>query len=167
MPLLMLSIPNARFLFGWAKPVPFNPRNLKDFRRDPVWIALAGPGSNLCLALTTIAVMRVLAVLAPILPLSMVPLLGSSLDFLIMLAGINFLLMVFNLIPIPPLDGHHVLGYFLPPSGQRMLEQIGPFGIIIVIMIARPVIQIPMDLLYKFLFFAAFYGTELQEIFMG
>jgi len=132
MPLLMMfsGIP---FLFGWAKPVPVNPLNLKDPQRDQVLIALAGPLSNiLLLVLTAIAARVSIFVGATV---------SNDSPLFILLAtmlGINFILAVFNCIPVPPLDGHYVLNLFLPPEGQRMLQQIGPFGILIAILVSRP-----------------------------
>lgn len=132
MPLLMF-VTHIPYLIGWAKPVPFNPRNLKDIRLDPVWIALAGPASNLILGVIGMLVLRVAVMImgAQILDTGLV--LDTAFTFIM----INVVLMVFNLLPIPPLDGHHVLHYFLPPGGQRALEQIGPFGIIIVLVLVQ------------------------------
>jgi Zn-dependent protease len=140
MPLLMM-LTGIPYLIGWAKPVPFNPRNLKNMRRDPVLIAMAGPASNLVLALIFVFVLRLLMMFPASQALSVA---GELLVYMIM---INLLLMLFNLIPVPPLDGHYVLHYFLPPAGQRVLEQIGPFGIIIAIVLARPVLRTGMPIL--------------------
>ena len=134
LPLLMITM--TGFLFGWAKPVPFNPRNLHDQRRDPVLIAMAGPASNLLLALFFILVARILSITVG---LDAIPDLLFS--FLIFIILINFILLIFNLIPVPPLDGHYLLNYFLPPGGQRAMQQIGPFGILIAIIIARPLFR--------------------------
>ncbi|HIJ65374.1 MAG TPA: site-2 protease family protein [Candidatus Hydrogenedentes bacterium] len=119
------------YLVGWAKPVPFNPRNLKDMRRDPVFIALAGPGSNLSIIVLFTIILRVGVELGLTPELALTRVLAS-------LIMINMVLMAFNMIPVPPLDGHHVLYFFLPPGGKRVLEQIGPFGIVIAILVARP-----------------------------
>ena len=143
MPLLMM-VTGLPYLFGWAKPVPFNPRNLHNLRRDPVLIAMAGPASNLGLALLFVFLVRILIMTEGFLSAEVVTMLGFFLSYMIM---VNLLLMLFNLIPVPPLDGHYVLHYFLPPAGQRMLEQIGPFGIIIAIMVARPVLRVGMPIL--------------------
>jgi Zn-dependent protease len=133
MPIIMMftNIP----LFGWAKPVPYNPRNLKDIRRDPVLVALAGPASNILLMAVFISLTRFVVVLVEQGVLTQLPsLLLTLLGYMIV---INFVLAVFNMIPVPPLDGHHLLHYFLPSGGQRALESIGPFGIIIAIVLIR------------------------------
>ena len=134
LPLLMMTM--TGFLFGWAKPVPFNPRNLHNPRRDTVLIAMAGPASNLLLALFFIFLARILSMT---IGLDAIPdLLFSFLIFIILM---NFILLIFNLIPVPPLDGHYLLNYFLPPAGQRAMKQIGPFGILIAIIIAQPLFR--------------------------
>lgn len=151
MPLLMMTS-GVRFLIGWAKPVPVNPRNLRNMRRDQVLVAAAGPASNLAMALIVALVLRIAVMMtdpatAMTSPIFMV---------FIYMVFINLALMVFNLIPVPPLDGSWVLHYFLPPSGQRMLESVGPYGILIILFIGRPLIQGPMkflsDLFMKFIF---------------
>ena len=90
--------------FGWAKPVPVNPQNLKNPIKDNLWISLAGPASNLLLAIASGIVFRILS-----------PLLSASEAgvFILMMIQfsviLNIVLMVFNLFPIPPLDGFHIL----------------------------------------------------------
>ena len=140
---LLAMITQVPFLFGWAKPVPFNPRNLKDIHRDPVWISLAGPGANFLTMLVATFCLRIAVLVMGITDVNMV--MATPICMLLVnLIIINLVLMLFNCIPVPPLDGHHVLHYFLPPSGKRMLEQIGPFGILIAIFIARPLISPPL-----------------------
>ncbi len=159
-PLLLLMMPGG-FVFGWAKPVPFNPRNLENMRRDPVLIALAGPGSNLVLALICAFALRVLAMLVGIAPDSNI--LAILVQIFLALSVINLILMLFNMIPVPPLDGHYLLASVLPPSGQEMLQRIGPFGIILAIMLVSftGIIRVPLTILQTCIFYLAFYGTPL------
>ncbi|USN53742.1 MAG: site-2 protease family protein [Candidatus Nomurabacteria bacterium] len=115
--------------FGWGKPTPFNPINLKNPRLGTVWVALAGPLSNLIQIIVFGIFLKFVAFLGPS---------NYLVIFLAALLQINIILMLFNLIPIPPLDGSKVLFGFLPPSTlefQARFERIGPLvllGIIIV-----------------------------------
>lgn len=155
MPLLMMfsGIP---YLFGWAKPVPFNPRNLGNVRRDPVIIALAGPFSNLFIGIGGIIVFRILIMLNAAMPDNQIILMLALIT--LQMVMVNFLLMLFNVIPVPPLDGHYVLHYFLPPSGQKVMESIGPFGIIIAIFLARPWLGFALPLVMSLALFGALWG---------
>jgi Zn-dependent protease len=124
--------------FGWAKPVPINGYQLQ--RRTPagvMWVSLAGPASNFLLAMVGAIPLRLM--LAGVLPL---PSLVYS-----MISGfvqINLLLMVFNLIPIAPLDGEKIAEYFLPPSWAQKLESISSYGplILIAIIFVLPYLRI-------------------------
>lgn len=147
MPMLMFFT-QLPYLFGWARPVPYNPRNLKNFQRDPVLIALAGPFSNLVIAIVSILLMRVLlSAVGGIDGLQQ----NYALEILgqlgLMMIFINLLLMLFNLIPIPPLDGSALLGYILPESGKQMIASIGPFGILIAIFISSRFLSGPLNFL--------------------
>jgi len=145
---LVIMFTGSRFLIGWAKPVPVNPRNFRNMRRDQVLVALAGPASNLVLAITVALLLRiVILITGGQIPVALEPVL----TFGLMLAFINVVLLVFNLLPIPPLDGSWVLHYFLPPSGQRMLEQIAPFGILLILLVGRKVIIVPLAILWGLL----------------
>ena len=96
--------------FGWAKPVQINPANLKKPRRDEILIALAGPVSNLLFAMVAVVVMAaVFSTHALVSPSS----LRDFGNFMLMLAEINVSLAIFNMIPIPPLDGSHLVTPFL------------------------------------------------------
>ena len=115
--------------FGWAKPVPINPYALS--RRSPaatMWVSLAGPGSNLIMALIAAIPFQLGLVSisgATINPGSVLPSLSF---FLFEFVYINLLLMLFNLIPIAPLDGEKVLYYLAPPSVARVMDTIRPYG---------------------------------------
>ena len=123
--------------FGWAKPVPVDPRYLANPKRDMMWIALAGPVSNLIVALVSGILLSVLLRLG---------LIGSQsplLMVLIMSLQINLVLAIFNFIPIPPLDGSRILGGLIPYKYQNELakfEYYGPrilMGLIILSMFTR------------------------------
>ncbi len=155
MPLIMM-VSGLPYLFGWAKPVPFNPLNLKNIRRDPVLIAVAGPASNLLIAVACALFLRILIVLSNA-GLDL-PLMEPILHGIFALVAINLVLILFNLIPVPPLDGHYVLYYFLPRRGQETLERIGPFGIIIAIFVARPWFAATMPHMESFIYWIATVG---------
>jgi Zn-dependent protease len=116
------------FLFGWAKPVPVNPRFLKRPRQDMVWVAAAGPASNLAMAVGWAAVLSISQHWGQ----------DTVSEWLETMASIgvsiNLLLAVFNMLPIPPLDGGRVLANLLPPGpASRFLAKIEPFGLFIVL----------------------------------
>jgi Zn-dependent protease len=164
---LFAMITGFRFLFGWAKPVPFNPRNLRNQRRDPVLIALAGPASNLLVALSAAIVLRVVAQLAGTMAES--PVLPLILQIFLTLVGVNIMLLVFNIIPIPPLDGFHVLDYFLPPAARETVEKFGPYSMLFLMLIVfnTRILQAPMSWLMDGIIFLSFKGTILYPIFTG
>lgn len=112
--------------FGWAKPVPVNPYELR--RRSPAGmmiVAAAGPFSNLLLALLASIPFKA-GIVDPY--SSSGALLPSLSTFLQDFIFINLILLFFNLIPLPPLDGEKVLEYFLPPSGQDLMLRLRPYG---------------------------------------
>jgi Zn-dependent protease len=109
--LLIVSVLSSGFVFGWAKPTPVNPSNLRDRRNSEVLVALAGPASNLVMALLAAVVIRALNATGL---LAQLPDLAFQVLFFFVL--FNILLAIFNLIPIPPLDGSTLLWRFLPPQ---------------------------------------------------
>lgn len=135
------------FLFGWAKPVPFNPRNLHNVRRDPVLIAMAGPASNFLIALFVTLLLRFL-VLTGVVGSGSTQVVDIIVTICSYLAMINLVLMLFNLIPVPPLDGHYVVRYFLSPEAEAKFERIGPVGLILVILLAGTLIGPPLRFMF-------------------
>jgi Zn-dependent protease len=114
--------------FGWGKPVPFNPYNFRRIKLDAVLVALAGPFSNLVVALVAGVTLRALVFQGVLMPENLL------IQFLNILIIINSVLMIFNLIPIPPLDGSKLLFAFLQNSRYShlatVLENQGPFILI-------------------------------------
>ena len=138
----LLSFISAGSVFiAWAKPVPVNPANFRNFHRDDILVSIAGPFSNLlmacCCAIFYIISVHILGSMT----LAEGDLQREMATFVIRMfaAGItlNIFLAIFNLIPVPPLDGSHVLSAFLPEKIGEQFRQIGFFGILIVIMLMR------------------------------
>jgi len=127
-PAVLLLI-GAPFLFGWAKPVPVNFRNLKNYRKDMVLVAVAGPLANLLMATGWMLLFAILYRMGVGIDAGV----GRGFQDMAQAGiSINLLLMVFNLLPIPPLDGGRVLSGLVPLSVARVLDQIEPYGMIIV-----------------------------------
>ena len=129
------------FVIGYAKPVPVNFANLRKPKRDMIFVAGAGPGVNLLLALACGILFRVFLYFFPAHTLSNSAQFGSGLTasfmipvLLMLIAGVkwNVLLALFNMIPIPPLDGGRVMVGMLPDKQSRFLSQVEPFGFLIV-----------------------------------
>ncbi len=118
----LLMLTHSPVIFGWAKPVPYNPHNLhKDFKYGPLKVALAGPASNILIFLILGIIARVgFGFLSP----NLIALFGF-------IGFLNIILAVFNLVPIPPLDGSKILPLIFPKIGMK-LEQFGMMGIFFV-----------------------------------
>jgi Zn-dependent protease len=119
-------------MIGWAKPVPVNPYNLQNPKKDLIWVSLAGPISNLCLALIFAVAFRTLAGVRPESRLMMM----AFKPFIYMIqAGVfvNVGLAVFNVIPIPPLDGSKVLAGILPQKQAIAYARISRYGFLILL----------------------------------
>lgn len=143
-PALLLLL-HSPFLFGWAKPVPITPQNFKKPRTGMAWVAAAGPGANLLMAVIWLAIAWCAVTFGGVVPW-IVPLYWMG----VLGVVVNVVLGVLNLFPLPPLDGSRVLAGILPPAGARILYRIEPYGLFIVaILIASGVLNVilgpPMD----------------------
>lgn len=126
------------FGFGWARPVPVNPGNFRRPRRDMIWVALAGPTTNLLLAVFSALLLRGLGVLDQ-------SSLGHSSTYsqfvapVKMMAGfslyINVLLGIFNLLPVPPLDGGRILTGIIPERYATLISKLEPFGFVMILLL--------------------------------
>jgi len=124
MPLLLYFATSGAFLFGYAKPVPVRFGNLRNPKRDMIWVALAGPGANLAQAFGWMVLLYLLA--------------GAGITepfFVKMCQGgvlVNVVMFVFNLFPLPPLDGGRILVGLLPNRQAMLLSRVEPWGFFIV-----------------------------------
>jgi len=127
----VIMILTMGFAFGWAKPVPVNFHNLRHPRRDTALVAAAGPGANLLMAIAWALIIKITSVLPASVAVVALPLFYMGI-FGIM---INLILMVFNLIPIPPTDGGRIATTLLPPSLGYQLSRLEPFGMLIILLL--------------------------------
>lgn len=123
----MLILSGSGILFGWAKPVPVTPENFRDRRMGDITVSLAGPASNILLALGFAAILAVAGLISGGGP-------PSEAVWRLCTYGIllNFVLAVFNLLPIPPLDGSHVVANLLPGPAAYAYRSMGQYGLLIV-----------------------------------
>lgn len=128
---LLLVLTNSGFIIGWAKPVPYNPRNLKRGRRDDFIVSISGIVANLTIAIIFGLLLRLLPVLG-------LPIDSEALFAFVKIASIivitNMVLALFNLIPIAPLDGSKVLFSILPPRMRFIEEFIERWGLILLVL---------------------------------
>ena len=161
---LMLSLVPGGVIFGWAKPVPINPSQLHNPRRDMALVAIAGPLMNLCLAIVSGLFLMLFVYLDPtiqanwppqpgaepredLLGMLLVPLTAMALSSII----INIVLLSFNLLPFPPLDGSRVLRSLLPTKPAMALNRLEPYGMLIIFGLLMLDSRIPI--ISSFIFF--------------
>lgn len=116
--------------FGWAKPVPVNAANLRHPRRDMAWVAAAGPLSNFLVAFLALAILRFSASQGLIVARS-----DASAQILLFIYYFNLGIGIFNLIPLPPLDGGHFLPYLLPARAAGLVRAVEQYGAIILLLL--------------------------------
>lgn len=122
-------------LFGWAKPVPVNPRNFRNIKQGEIIVSIAGPGSNLVLAAIFAVAVRLFSAFGTGLALTMPGVYKPVLIMMEMGIIINIAMAIFNMVPIPPLDGSRVLGAVLPPRQSYAFSRVEPYGFIILIVL--------------------------------
>jgi len=156
-PLAMLFLPMyGGFLIGWARPTPVNTRNFKRVTRDDILTTLAGPASNLMAALAATLALVVLIHATPTGALAVRELAMGAIDpglmtssplifpmAMIFYLGIwlNLILAVFNLLPLPPLDGSHIFRHMLPYNALRIYDSLGMIGLILMLLIGGRVVM--------------------------
>src|SRR5277367_3197380 len=148
----LISLVYGGFLVGWAKPTPVTGRNFKNYRRDDILVTLAGPASNLLSATIALILLIVVKHILPAGDATIItavaiaqkvpgvtteglPALFPIALFLYFVIFINLLLFVFNLIPLPPLDGSHILRHFLPYRVAQLYDRMGMFALIILFLV--------------------------------
>ncbi|MCL4359937.1 site-2 protease family protein [Patescibacteria group bacterium] len=139
-PLLML-LSGTGIIFGWAKPVPFDPFNLRNPRRDSALISLAGPATNMLIAIISAVLLRILFLFHAVLVQNV---LTGALAYilyaiLVPMITLNVVLAVFNLIPVAPLDGFKIVGGFLPEREAREWYQLERYGLIFLLFLIFPI----------------------------
>ena len=123
--LLMAKFGGPQFVFGWAKPVPVNFANLRNPRRDMLWVAAAGPAANLVMAVGWALLLKAL------------PAGTGDESFVVSMAivgiSVNLVLMALNLLPVPPLDGGRIAVSLLPLPAARAYARLEPFGLFVIV----------------------------------
>ncbi len=134
-PVLLVILP-TRFVFGWAKPVPVNPYNFYDIRKGTILVGISGAASNFALAFILALFVRILNIAGAAS--------GAGFTVVSLLAAgvtVNIILGLFNLVPIPPLDGSRVVSALLPYEAAQRYESVGPYGLLILFLLLGVVWQ--------------------------
>lgn len=170
MPLLALI---AHFpMIGWARPTPVTPRNFKNIVRDDILTSVAGPVSNFLAALVAVVVIKVISFSGPagreafaqtlMGDFSSQGVLSPIMFLLYTVMYINVLLGVFNLIPVPPLDGSHVLRHFLPPGALAIYDRAGMIGLAVLIFFGGRWLMLLMQPFIQFFEFLLLLGLHVR-----
>ncbi len=148
MPIFLFIMTAGSFLFAYAKPVPYNPYNLRDMKKDPALVGIAGPLSNIIIAVIFSVIIR------------FIPLSPSMTSLFAIIVYANILLAVFNMVPIPPLDGSKVLYALLPDSAWKIKQTLEQYGIVLLLFfvfflfdIIKPIIDFLFSLFTGLKFF--------------
>ncbi len=159
LPLAMLFLGpyGGRFLIGWARPTPVNTRNFKNYVRDDVLTTLAGPVSNLLASFACVIILVVLAKASPVAAglvrglayggfnpeqIAAAPALFPAVLLLYMAITLNLFLAFFNLLPLPPLDGSHLIRHLLPTGMLRVYDQLGIISLILMFVFGGRLVNI-------------------------
>jgi Zn-dependent protease len=157
-PLAMLFLPifGGSFLFGWAKPTPVTTRNFKNIRRDDILTTLAGPVSNLLAMAAATILLIALAKATPAGAQAVHSIAGGAIGPALMAESpvlypiaillylslvLNLFLAVFNLLPVPPLDGSHIFRHMLPYNALRIYDSLGILGLIVILFVGAPIVS--------------------------
>lgn len=140
----ILTFFSGGFIFGGAKPVPVNPRNYTNYKRGDIIVSLAGIVTNLLIAIGFVPMIALIGLVGRQFPAI------NDTAFLVQLMFrygiyINLLLAIFNLLPIPPLDGSHVAKYILPPAWALSYQRVGRYGMLLLIVLltfGKPVLNL-------------------------
>jgi Zn-dependent protease len=166
-PLAMLFLPGAgHLLFGWAKPTPVNTRNFKRVVRDDILTTLAGPCSNIAAAVAALIGLVIVAKATPVGAVVVKELAMGMLDPSLMQASpvifptvillylgivLNLFLAAFNLLPLPPLDGSHIIRHMLPYNALKVYDSLGMISLILILFFGGPIVNLMVSpALYAF-----------------
>ncbi len=148
---LILVVSGSGLMFGWAKPVPVNPNNFRHMRRDDIYVSMAGPASNFIIAFISALGIVIVSLFWPV-ALSSESIKSFLEQLLVYSIKINLLLALFNLVPIPPLDGSHVVASLLPPHLGDQYRSLGMIGmLILLVMMSLGIINAVIEPFFDFL----------------
>jgi Zn-dependent protease len=159
LPALLYIGSHGQMMLGGAKPVPVNPRNYRNFKRGDVIVSLAGVFTNLLIAIACVLVFPIFGMLGTAVgPLRQTFVILQAM--MVLGVQLNMVLIAFNLIPIPPLDGSHVMKYLLPASWSFRYMQVSRYGIVVLIVL----LYVTPGVLRAWLFPAQYAGFKMLSV---